>query len=83
MTSPPPVGLLSKPRSSTGFSSMEGREVRAIRRRLTLTQRELAQQVGVTRNTVTRRELGLLGIKESAAILFRQLGAKGKSDGKN
>jgi DNA-binding transcriptional regulator YiaG len=52
---------------------MTAKEVRAIRRRLGLTQRELADKVGVARNTVTRWELGLIGIRESAARLLRLL----------
>lgn len=52
---------------------MTAKEVRAIRRRLGLTQQELADKVGVARNTVTRWELGLMGIRESAARLLRLL----------
>ena len=52
---------------------MSGDEVRAIRSRLKLTQHELAQRVGVTRNTVTRWELGLMRIRQSAAILLKRL----------
>jgi len=52
---------------------MTGKEVRAIRQRLRLTQSELADKVGVTRNTVTRWEIGLLGIRESAARLLKRL----------
>ena len=64
---------------------MTGKEVRAIRQRLGLTQAELADKVGVTRNTVTRWEIGLLGIRESAARLLKRLAAesKEKARGKN
>jgi transcriptional regulator with XRE-family HTH domain len=62
---------------------MTGKEVRVIRRRLKLTQAELARRVGVTRNTVTRWELDLMGIRESAAILLKHLAAEGKADVKN
>jgi DNA-binding transcriptional regulator YiaG len=64
---------------------MTGKEVRAIRQRLRLTQSELADKVGVTRNTVTRWEIGLLGIRESAARLLKRLAAesKEKARGKN
>lgn len=52
---------------------MTGKEVRAIRLRLGLTQTELAEKVGVARNTVTRWELGLMGVRESAARLIQFL----------
>jgi transcriptional regulator with XRE-family HTH domain len=52
---------------------MTSKEVRAIRLRLGLTQAELAEKVGVARNTVTRWELGMLGVRESAARLMQLL----------
>ena len=52
---------------------MTSKEVRAIRLRLGLTQAELAAKVGVARNTVTRWELGLMGVRESAARLLQML----------
>lgn len=52
---------------------MTAKQVRTIRRRLGLTQIELADLVGVRRNTVTRWELGVMGIRESAAILLKRL----------
>ena len=52
---------------------MDGNKVRAIRQRLNLTQHQLARRVGVTRNTVTRWELGLMRIRQSAAILLKHL----------
>jgi transcriptional regulator with XRE-family HTH domain len=63
---------------------MTGTEVRAIRTRLKLTQQELADKVGVTRVTVARWELGLIGIRHSAARLLQLLAvqSKGKRDGK-
>lgn len=61
---------------------MTGREVRGIRHRLGLTQAELAERVGVTRNTVTRWELGLIGIRRSAIILLRQLRRQAKQKSK-
>jgi DNA-binding transcriptional regulator YiaG len=54
-------------------------EVKAIRRRLGLTQAELAAQVGVTRVTVARWESGLIGIRESAARLLKLLSTKAKA----
>jgi DNA-binding transcriptional regulator YiaG len=59
---------------------MRGSEVRAIRHRLKLTQQELAKRVGVTRNTVTRWELGIMRVRESAAILLKHLAKGGKAD---
>jgi transcriptional regulator with XRE-family HTH domain len=62
-----------------------GKEVRAIRTRLKLTQQELADKVGVTRVTVARWELSLMGIRESAARLLQLLAERleGKGDGEN
>jgi DNA-binding transcriptional regulator YiaG len=54
-------------------SCMDGKKVRAIRQRINLTQHQLARRVGVTRNTVTRWELGLMRIRQSAAILLNRL----------
>ena len=58
---------------------MTGKEVKAIRLRLGLTQRELAAEVGVARNTVTRWELGLMGVRESAARLIRILAKQART----
>jgi transcriptional regulator with XRE-family HTH domain len=52
---------------------MTGDRERKIRIRLNLTQAQLAERVGVTRNTVTLWELGLMRIRESAAILLKHL----------
>jgi transcriptional regulator with XRE-family HTH domain len=54
---------------------MTAKEVRAIRHRLKLTQQELADRIGVARNTVTRWEIGLLGIREPTARLLKFLAA--------
>jgi transcriptional regulator with XRE-family HTH domain len=64
---------------------MTGREVRAIRIRLKLTQQELADKVGVARVTVARWELDLMGIRQSASRLLQLLAAQseGKRDGEN
>lgn len=62
---------------------MTGKEVRAIRRKLGLTQQELADRVGVARNSVTRWELGIIGIKESAVLLLKRLAKEDKAHGKN
>ncbi len=58
---------------------MKGSEVRRIRKRLGLTQAELAGRVGVTASSVARWEQGVLGIRESAARLIRLLGAHSKA----
>jgi DNA-binding transcriptional regulator YiaG len=52
---------------------MTGKQIRTIRIRLGLTQAELAEKLGVTRNTVTRWESESIGIKESAARLLQLL----------
>jgi len=43
-----------------------------------LTQAELAHEIGVARNTVTRWEIGLSPISESMAKLIRMIAAKRK-----
>ena len=58
---------MTAPLYSATLRSMTGKEVRAIRQRLGLTQSELADKVGVARNTVTRWELDMMGVRESAA----------------
>lgn len=52
---------------------MTGKQIRKIRLRLGLTQTQLAERLGVSRNSVTRWELGLMGIRESAARLLRTI----------
>lgn len=46
-------------------------ELKRIRLRLDLTQTELAEQLGVTRNTVTRWETGARKIAAPVAIAIR------------
>ncbi len=64
---------------------MTAKEVRAIRRKMGLTQQELADRVGVARNTVARWEMGAMGVRESAARLLKRLAAESKESkrGKN
>jgi putative transcriptional regulator len=50
---------------------MTGSEVRRIRKRLGLTQVELAAKIGVTSNTVARWERGLVRVTEPVARLIR------------
>jgi transcriptional regulator with XRE-family HTH domain len=53
---------------------MTGQELRRIRKRLGLTQEQLAEQTGVTGNSIARQERGEMGIRESLARLIRLLG---------
>ena len=46
-------------------------DVKKIRKRLSLTQAQLAERVGVTASSVARWEQGVMGIRESAARLLR------------
>ena len=55
---------------------MTGIELRRHRRRLKLTQRELADRLGVHVNSLARQERGELGIRESQARLLRMLVAQ-------
>jgi transcriptional regulator with XRE-family HTH domain len=50
-----------------------GDELRRVRRAMGLTQRELADRVGVHPNSIARQERGELGIKEPLARLIRLL----------
>jgi DNA-binding transcriptional regulator YiaG len=52
---------------------MTGHELRAVRKRLRLTQPALAAQVGVHWNTVARWERDEVGISEPVARLVRML----------
>ncbi len=52
---------------------MTGDEVRTLRRRLGLTQTQLAEQVGVHGNTVARWERGEVRVTEPMARLLRLL----------
>ena len=61
-------------------------QYRAARQQLGLKQSELAKQLGVTTNTVSRRELGLVPISREADIAIKCLvidGSKHVSDRKN
>lgn len=55
------------------MAPMTGAELRRIRKRLGLTQAQLAERVGVTRNSVARQERGEIGIREPLARLIRLL----------
>jgi transcriptional regulator with XRE-family HTH domain len=54
---------------------MTTEDLKAVRDRLNLTQGELAEKVGVARNTITRWETGLRHIPEPVARLVRLLAA--------
>jgi DNA-binding transcriptional regulator YiaG len=53
--------------------NMTAKQVQAIRRKLGLTQQQLADRLGVSRVTVARWELGLMNMRETAARLLRTL----------
>jgi len=57
---------------------MKPQELQTIRKRMKLTQTELAHEIGVARNTVTRWEIGLSAISEPMAKLIRMTAAKHK-----
>lgn len=52
---------------------MTAAELKAIRKKLGLTQAALAQLVGVTTNTIARQERGEMGIGEPLARLLKLL----------
>ena len=58
-------------------SRVTGDEVRGIRERLTLTQAELARELGVTRVTVARWETGVYAIPEPTARLLQRVRNEG------
>jgi transcriptional regulator with XRE-family HTH domain len=55
---------------------MKGKTLRTIRKRLVLTQVELAKQLGVTSNTLARWERDELPIREPMARLIQLLEPK-------
>jgi len=59
---------------------MTGEELRRIRKKLGLTQAELADLVGVAPNSIARQERGEMGIREPLARLIQILA---KSDMKS
>ncbi len=68
-----PALILTAPAADGRRRSMTAGEVRAIRRRLKLTQAQLASKIGVTRNTVARWEMGAVGVSGPVARLLRTL----------
>ena len=57
---------------------MTGEQLRAIRRRLGLTQAALAARLGITANALARLERGERGVSETIAILARLLEKRGR-----
>jgi transcriptional regulator with XRE-family HTH domain len=55
---------------------MDGKAIRQFRLRMGWTQAQLAQEVGVTRNTIARWERNEMGISGTAAKLLALLIAK-------
>jgi len=50
---------------------MTSEDLKALRTRLGLTQVELAERIGVARNTINRWEMGIRGIPEPVVRLMR------------
>jgi DNA-binding transcriptional regulator YiaG len=61
---------------------MQGKELKAIRKRLKLTQRQVADQIGVTTNTVARWERDEITIREPMARLIRTVTSATKRGGR-
>jgi len=55
---------------------MTGKQLRTIRRKLGLTQKELARELGIHWNSVARQERGEVGITEPIARLVRLIAAQ-------
>jgi len=62
---------------------MTAKQLKAIRQRLQLTQRELAAKLRVARNTIARWEMGAVPISGPAALLLKRLDEEGKANGEN
>ena len=65
--------MLITPRSRDTPCIMTGEELRRIRARLGLTQAELADRLGTTRNTVARWERDEVRMRETAARLIQMI----------
>ena len=55
---------------------MTGKQLRAIRRKLGLTQKELAKELGIHWNSVARQERGEVGVSEPIARLVRLMAGR-------
>lgn len=60
------------------MNTMKPNEIRQVRKTLGITQRELAERIGVTLNTVGRWECGARVCNGTAATLLRQLAKEAK-----
>lgn len=79
LDSPTPENTLTGSLSTVYSHVMTGKDLRRIRKRLGLTQVQLAERIGVTANTIARQERGEVRISEPEARLLLLL-AKGKVD---
>ncbi len=52
---------------------MNGAQLRELREKLAISQQDLADRAGVSRNSVARQERGTLKIRPALAILYRLL----------
>jgi len=62
---------------------MTSAELKALRAKLDLTQTELAQKIGVARNTITRWEIGLRHIPEPITRLLQHIAKEVKEGQKS
>lgn len=69
----PEGGLTQAMYSLYSQPMMTGSALKRIRNELALTQKQLAEQIGVTSNTVARWERGEVGIAEPVARLIATL----------
>jgi transcriptional regulator with XRE-family HTH domain len=60
---------------------MKAKELREIRKRLGWSQRQIAEAVGVTTNSVARWERGEMAIGEPSARLLRMIAEQQKTKG--
>ena len=58
---------------------MKGKELRQLRLKMGITQKQLAEQLGVTENTVARWERDEIKMGEPAAILMRRIAVTRKA----
>ena len=62
----------------TDCMPMKGQELRRLRKRMALTQEQLAKKIGVTENTVARWERNEVSISEPATKLVKILAGEKK-----
>jgi len=61
---------------------MTGEDLKALRTQLGLTQAELAERIGVARNTINRWEMGIRRIPEPVARLMQYLAKEVRAERK-